>query len=139
MTWVNITFILIRNFYWAVQNSWFSYWTLQVPTFSLKIFWAQFSSKNWPLLKCLCPSLYLSILLSANFMLMRCGQGRSSEWFGSFGRWLKVFEDIGHHGWLTKKILGSGTAKIVNLGRFPIRFDVLQRVFFFAAELFSLT
>ena len=30
-------------------------------------------------------------------------QGRSQEFFG---RWLKVFKNVGEHGWTTKKILG---------------------------------
>ena len=37
-----------------------------------------------------------------------------------FGRWLKIFKNVGHRGWPTKKILGSGATKTVNFGWFPI-------------------
>ena len=49
-------------------------------------------------------------------------QGRSQEFYG---RWLKVFKNVSHHGWPTKKILGCGTAKTVTFGPFPMRFHVL--------------
>ena len=33
-------------------------------------------------------------------------QGHSLEFFG---RWLKVFNNVGHNGWLTRKVWGCGT------------------------------
>ena len=53
-------------------------------------------------------------------------QWRSLEFFG---RWLKVSKNV-DHGWPTKKVLGYGTAKAVNLGLFSMIFRVLYHIIF---------
>ena len=62
-----------------------------------------------------------------------CYQGRSQEFFG---RWLKVFKNVGHHAW-PRKIVGFGTAEVVHLDPFQSDF-ASSSLSFLAAVLFHI-
>ena len=85
--------------------------------------------KHWNIsIRCLVYSQILHCWLVAESFLVwqknngGVSQGRSKEFFG---RWLKIFKSIGHHGWPAKEILGCGTARAVNSGPFSMRLQVL--------------